>query len=489
MFSFCVIDIDEMESDERILINNVNDPRSYGNKLRKYKLEPALLFLFFGYDLSLMIVPNQLLKQTCLSYGYNISDCSKLNEGGDETTKKIEESIQPLVAKIIMTSTLLNSIIPAIVSLFLGPWSDKYGRKKVISAACIGFSLTLFLFSVLSMMCNQAVIIDPWIFVVPTIPMILTGGRPSLIVSVLCYVTDLTDESERSSRLVLIELIIFIGMFFGIASCSYLLAITSATTVFIISTTCVTLSTIYIIVFVDESVEVMENDTCGQIKELMSPTPIRTMINTCCRKRPFNETKILFCLVFILMLSIFVLNGSRNVFYLFVREKFNWKLKDAAQLEAFTHLITIIGGFLGICVLKKLLKFSDLSLAFIAIISTIIDSLLRAFAQNSSLLYIASTICLFEILLAPMCRSLISNIIPASEIGEVYSLISSFEAVSNLFASPLYTFIYAKTFTSMTGSYNFITTFMYIICLILALWVMRMRKEKQNFIKSYSVIQ
>lgn len=52
--------------------------------------------------------------------------------------KRIETQVQPYVARILMARSLLESIIPAIVSLFIGPWSDKFGRRPIVLTTFTG---------------------------------------------------------------------------------------------------------------------------------------------------------------------------------------------------------------------------------------------------------------------------------------------------------------------------------------------------------------
>lgn len=127
----------ENEDDQNILIS-VETRKS---RLRDFRLEPALLLLFFGYNLASTIVPNILLREVCLFDGFAATNCSQLNTNNG--TEEIEKKIQPKVAEIIMATNLMHSIIPAIMSLFLGPWTDKYGRKKIIFSTSLGFTLTL----------------------------------------------------------------------------------------------------------------------------------------------------------------------------------------------------------------------------------------------------------------------------------------------------------------------------------------------------------
>ena len=485
-----------MESDDENILeeNNVNvncvqgrDGRE-NHKARNFNLEFALMFIFFGWNLTSSIIPNQLLKEACLSYGFNATECSQISGNGN-ATKEIEEQIQPYVAEILMTTSLLTSIIPAVLSLFIGPWTDKFGRKKAICATFFGHTIALGLFWLLAIASEQLPMVNPWLYLIPYIPIIAVGGWPTMIVAVLCYATDLTTEKNRSSRLAFIEMLLFVGVLFGVTSSSYLLKWTDPITVCMISTVCASIASVYTVFYVDESVEVIDTaGTWGQLQELISPAPVVNMIKTCVKRRPFRERRILWCLIMILMFAVFAMNGSDNVQYLFVREKFGWTLRESTLYNSMNLLIAIAGCAIGLVVLKKLFGFSDVTLAMIAILSTVVDSLLKATAASPTQMYVAAFVCLFKILVTPMCRSLMSTIVENNEIGKVYSITSSFEAVSNLVASPLYTYVYAHTFKFFAGAFFLITAGVYCINIILMYCVIRMRRTRELLLNVYAPI-
>lgn len=306
-------------------------------RLNKFNLEVPLIFVFFGWNLSLAIIPNQLLKQTCLMEGFKASDCAKLN-----ASKEIEEHVQPFVAEILMTMTLVTTFVPGVMSLFLGPWTDKYGRKKVICATFLGYSLSLASFVLISIISDYQTWINPWFFVLAYIPTIISGGFPSMNLAILCFVSDITDEVNRSFRLTMVEIIIFVGMLTGTVSSSFILKLTSATAVFAISTSIVALASFYTICFMYESSTkfIQKESLSGQLSELLSIEPIKDMVKTCLKRRAKNDRKVLWCLIVILIFYVFTVHGTSTMFYLFVREKFQWTLKEATLYESSAFIIS-----------------------------------------------------------------------------------------------------------------------------------------------------
>lgn len=277
-----------------------------GLQFQDFKIEPALACVLFGWYLSLITIPNQMLRHTCLNRGYNATDCDNLvdNNGNKEIEEKsrgIEEKVQPEVATILMVASLISSIVPSFLNLLLGPWSDKFGRKKVICATYFGYSAALTLLTLISIVSNNNIMISPWIYVLIYIPVAFTGGWPALALSTICYVSDTSHESSRSVRFTIIEIVIFGGILLGTASSSFVLKATNPTSVFMISTLCVIAATIYTIMFVEESRQNLVQRNFGdQLAELFSPAPLIEMLKTCFKRRQHNGRKILWCLIVIL---------------------------------------------------------------------------------------------------------------------------------------------------------------------------------------------
>lgn len=67
----------------------------------------------------------------------NETECSYLGSNTD-AGRKIEAMVQPYASVLLTGKSLLGSILPAIMSLFFGPWSDHNGRKLLLLAPILG---------------------------------------------------------------------------------------------------------------------------------------------------------------------------------------------------------------------------------------------------------------------------------------------------------------------------------------------------------------
>lgn len=450
------------------------------NNLSKFALEPALFLLFFGWYLSWYIITNQLLKQTCLfTFEYEPTICANLGD-----SKNVEQTIQPYVANILMTISILNSTITIFLSLFLGQWSDKFGRKKVINCIFVGFTISMAITTAISYSSENFAVNNPWYYLFAHFPYIIFGGWPTLIVIMTCYLTDQTTAENRSYRFVIVELIIFTGVIIAFAASSFLLKATSAPTVFAISFVCIFTGTLIEIFLVEESVKNVNKDVnfWDQFNELFSLQYVREIIKTFKKKRDVKRRRILWTLTFIFMFTQFGTNGSTTILYLFVRQKFSWTLFDLTIFESSAMLMTLFGAVFSLFVFKRMFQLSDLTISILAMISSLLNAIVTTFAYQSWMMYFGAMLGCLKIVAFPMLRSLMSTMVNENEASKIYSLSSSLESVSGLGAAPFYTAVYSATINTFPSAFNLITvgilTLSVSLALLIVKWIVDGKRRK-----------
>lgn len=65
--------------------------------------------------------------------GFAVTVCSNISSYPDEN-----DAVETKASEINMYMSILSSIPSMLVALFIGPWSDKNGRKPVLILPCIG---------------------------------------------------------------------------------------------------------------------------------------------------------------------------------------------------------------------------------------------------------------------------------------------------------------------------------------------------------------
>jgi len=114
----------------------------------------------------------------------------------------------------------------------------------------LGVSLTYIL---LSVMANWDIV--PWYFLIAYIPVALFGGLSVLLLASTCYITDIIDDKERAWHFAFLQALISLGLLIGLLSGSAIFGACGYTAVFSVATVLCILATLYILLFVPETVQ------------------------------------------------------------------------------------------------------------------------------------------------------------------------------------------------------------------------------------------
>uniref|UniRef100_A0A0A1WMV0 Solute carrier family 46 member 3 n=1 Tax=Zeugodacus cucurbitae TaxID=28588 RepID=A0A0A1WMV0_ZEUCU len=467
-------------------------------RLRFYLVEPMVFILLFAYNLSETIVKNQIIYQTCTSiFNFNETDCGLLGtKNASEHIKRIETTIQPYAARIFMTSSLIESFVPAFCGVFIGAWSDRFGRKPLLITAYSGYALYYAIAAIIAQL-STTILVSPWYYLLAVLPLSLIGGSVTYSVATFCYISDVSSEQERPYRMTTYEVAVFFGLMAGSFASGYLYEATNTTFVLLTSCCCIFVATCIILCFVPESLnrrrfqfiynvvgDTEEADQqlnaaaeeTGEIRKLFDLAAVREMWDTCFKPRGYNDRAIIWLAMIASLISVFVIDGSMTVFYLFIREIFNWSVKEFTTFETMNMFVTTIGNITGVILLKRLLKLSVVHIGILAFFSEAAASFTKAFAVTNWLMYLSVGVGALRAMAHPMCRTVASNVLPANELGKFFSFYGVLQAFLPFIAAPIYTGIYSLTLTTFPGFYNLLNANLFIIAICFLLVILRKKR-------------
>lgn len=469
---------DSVEEEETILPkdSSVSEPKITPAHIGCLLLEPPVFLLSYAYFVSSAVLTDQLVYQACtVSFGVNESKCSQLgreHESADVQT--LEALVQPYTANILMVESMANSILPAVLNLFIGPWSDRFGRKPVLLVTFIGCALSYLLVTVICFLSSQYQV-NPWFYSLSCIPLALTGSICTLMTTVYCYIADVTSEHNRSTKMAILEAVQYSGMLLGSLSSSYLLRMTNATTVFAVSTGALFLAIVYVACRVQESVHMDDGqrtvDLCTKARYLFRPDLVLDTFRTTFKNRPKYNRAIILMGIVSLGANLFVYEENATIFFLFMRKQFNWSVRKYTIYNTASTIFLIAGNLFGSYVLQKRLGLTEAGIAAMGFYSGFLDSLFKAVVTESWQFYLAAGLCMLKGVADPMSRALISNAAPPEDTGKIFALSSTFEELVPLAAAPLYTLVYKQTLPWYPGAYNWISSGIFALCYSLAMTV------------------
>ncbi|XP_077293870.1 putative peptidoglycan muropeptide transporter SLC46 [Arctopsyche grandis] len=443
------------ELPESITTPEISNANKY-NVLQRFVEIPVFVY-FFAYALSESVCSNLILYKICKSsYNYNETICAKLvSSHDDNTTIYLEELMQPQASMIIMCKTLIEAIFPAIISLFLGPWSDMNGRKPLILSSSIGHLFYFVLLFGYVLLDN----VSPWYLILASIPFSLMGASTSMITGSFCYVSDITNVSNRSYRMGILESALLFGILFGSLSSSYAYNALDYTGVFAICIV-IALLGIFSTVLLEESLTTTPNNDERDGK-IFDRRLVVDMITTCFKVRAQYRRAVLWLIMLACTSGILVMQGDAAVSYLFTREKLRWKLEDYTVFGAYNIVTTIVGVLIVALIFQKWLKMEDTIVSMISYFSAFIRAIIIIFVSKSWHMYLGASICCLRAVSGPINRAILTKIVPTEDAGKVLSLTTSLETIVPLISTPIYSFVYQNTLTTFPAAFNIMTAILY----------------------------
>jgi len=170
---------------------------------KQITMEPAMFLDGVSYSVMIVATENLQMNTICrVNLNYTEQVCSNISAYTEES-KHYQEKFGYFQQK----NGVLMSILPLFFILFVGAWSDKYGRKLPIMAATFGHVLWATCYLVKSIMSDWPV---ETLYVAAILDTI-GGGAVSFLTTANAYITDVTNERQRTARVGTANSIWFLG--------------------------------------------------------------------------------------------------------------------------------------------------------------------------------------------------------------------------------------------------------------------------------------
>ncbi|XP_076753611.1 putative peptidoglycan muropeptide transporter SLC46 isoform X2 [Xylocopa sonorina] len=429
------------------------------------------------------ILTDLIVYRTCsITLGINQTECLLLHETNSSAEAlKVDKQVQPKASLILMTKSIIESIVPALLSLFLGPWSDIYGRKPIMLSGYIGLSL---LYLIISFMTVWDV--SPWFLLIAYIPYACLGGFSIVLLGTICYISDITSEQERSWQLAWMDALISVGYLIGILVGPEIFQAYGYTVVFATATICCMLAGLYICFLVPKTTYNTDSVT---IKCLFDVRLVRQLIDTCIKKRDGFDRYIVWCCTAIIILKVLLMEGEMTVGFMFVNARLGWDVNKYSIYMAANVIISIFGLIFGMKLLVTYAGFTEETSAIISSFSSLCGSLVQSFTYKSWHMYLSAVVQMFGGITSPLIRAILSKSVPSDDTGKVFSMTISIETLVPFIGASLYSMIYSY---SMPPTYPLPVWLLSVgisIAIIIILINLLIRHVKSNSVRHTPLIE
>lgn len=353
--------------------------------ISKITVEPVIFCYAFGIILHVPVIQQYIHKRIAEDKGvvYNttasVSNCefTPVNRNGETT--KIQKAVQS-EASFMQLGVVFSASAPSLfVALFLGAWSDRAGRRRVMGLPIFGSAI------------ESGIILLVIYFNLPIHVLLIAGFIngvcgffPTMVLSVFSYMADITEESQRAFRLAVLEATAFISGMLSHLSSGWLINKTGYKAPYMMILSLHTFALFYVVVKLPESraKHLMENSNV----KVFSLQHIRAIINIFANPRfGLRWRMCILMLTSALMIVSSIGFGSVIVLYAIDRPLCCNSILIGYYL-ALSFFVQAVGAVLGLRFLRMVL--SELALMQTGMISVICSLVMMAFVRTKTHLFI-----------------------------------------------------------------------------------------------------
>ncbi|XP_072386947.1 probable peptidoglycan muropeptide transporter SLC46 [Diabrotica undecimpunctata] len=419
-----------------------------------FSVEVPLCLLIFSGELCGSVFTNLLMYRTCYTIlGYPESDCAQLGNDVNNVTIDLEPKVQPTVNYINMVQNILHNTFPIFFCMYVGTWSDKFGRKPFLLLSMICGTIS----SINNFLIAHFTYASSWWFVAAGIPSMVMGGMSTGAIVTSAYLIDVSTKQDRVVRLAVFEFILMSSGFVSKMISSRVLYATSYEIMYLISIGLQIPSILYTIFFVPESrKDAKKLKTIFNSKDICSNLNFKAVLQAAFRPRENKINRFLFIVIAIQLIWCFSM-GDMQVFSLYLRNRLHWTVSKMNFVSSITSVGHMILASLGTYILYKVLKIKEMRLALLGVASITIVTILRALATSDMYIYIGNFLGCFGGLTMLMWKTVMSYMLRPEEMGNILALMSILQSLISLLSGLVYPAIYNATINTNSGLYNYLS--------------------------------
>ncbi|KAK8743388.1 hypothetical protein OTU49_001419 [Cherax quadricarinatus] len=441
-------------------------------------VEPVMLLDGLAYSVMIVFVEDLQLDKICrVNLNFTEEVCTNLTKHPQENIK-----VQQALSIFGMYNGIIMSFIPFFFILFMGAWSDKYGRKVPLYVATLGHFCWA-----------GGYLLNSWVaewpvefLLVAAVFDSLGGGTVSFLTAANAYLSDVTSEESRTMRVGLANSIWYLGGPIGTLVGYYIKKHGGYQMLFGTSLLMHCGSLTYLFFLPESHGPFAKKKTSEKNEEQNSEKPAQISL-----KRPsevagsankislwkmitdfFNYERIVdsfrctfkarggLVRVFVLLLILCNLLrrlGRGAYMYLFTRRVLGWKATEYSKWVTYKNLLAAIGSLVAVPLLSRGLGVSDNILAILGALASVADYTFYGLVSKNSefLVWIAPAAALLVNSCVIAIRSILSKFVTGDELGKVSAVMGALDGAIAMVIFSLYTAIYHATVHVFPGAQFF----------------------------------
>ena len=257
------------------------------NFFKLITVEPVLFLYMLGIYMQYGIFQDLVYEKVCIT-SFNETVCQNLH--APENSECLDV-VQRDSSMWILGSTIGLTIPSIVTANFLGSWGDNFGRKLPLLMPSIGGIISSVIYIWMSLYNLTGPV---WPIVIASAVSGIFGGFVSCIMAVMSYITNISSEANRTTRVTLLEAMSFLGGTIGPFVGAGLLSVSNHATVFGCILGCHVLLIVYVLLCVPQvTTHAAENTNTSYF----SLVHVKETLITCFKQREGNNRASIICFI------------------------------------------------------------------------------------------------------------------------------------------------------------------------------------------------
>ncbi|KAF5299927.1 hypothetical protein FQR65_LT09322 [Abscondita terminalis] len=431
-------------------------------------IEPLLCCYLMASVLCGPALTNLEFEKSCkANENFNDTVCKAILTGSykEENFTLENDIVQQNIVKMHSWQNPMQSVMPIILVLFLGSYSDRHKiRKPFLLLPIIGefFAVAGCILCVIFM---RELPLEFQGFVQTIVPSFL-GGPTMIIMASFAYIADVSTLEMRTLRVGVVQIVLniwtpivqsFSGVLF--AEIGYIGILIFAAVIYVIGL-------VYGIFWIKEPKQPVDVEDKKSLIKIFLIRVMQSKLSKFFLKK-LKETKELeYCC-------------EATVFFLFIQTLYQWTVVEFSFLLTFNTVIHLVGTIVALPLLANVFKLNDLLITVISFVDKIAANIVFVSFTTIVGLYVGIAVSIIIAIATISIRSQATKIVSEDDLGKAQSLFAIVEAVAPVVSIPLYNEgIYSYTLESYPQAFFFLSIALYIAAIIILIWLYIREKRK-----------
>ncbi|XP_063222352.1 probable peptidoglycan muropeptide transporter SLC46 isoform X2 [Bacillus rossius redtenbacheri] len=434
-------------------------------------VEPVMFLYMFAFMLTTVVEQAFFVHKACrVNMNYSEHVCANLqNDSFADENKKV----QVIVSNFHQYNNIASNTVPIFLALVIGSWSDRRGRKLPLLVGLAGSFYYSAMVVVIALQASWPVEV---VIYAASLPAAMTGLSMAIFMAAFSYISDITTPQQRTIRVAILDVVYLATMPTGVALGKYLFNITgrSYAIMFTLNASLLAAAFLYALMVLEwrttprqESESLASTNCCA---DLFDVHHVVESVRTIVKKRPEHRRTYLIIVLICMALYTFQ-RDEKPMGYLYTILKFKWTADEYSDYRTFQSAAYVIGTLLGVPIMNKVLGLRDTVMVLVGAAAHALARVVFGLAEVPWLFYVGGTIVGLGPVAAPVLRSITSKLVPISERGKVFAVLSAADNAVPLFSAAIYTQVYNATINTFPAAIFWVTFGSQMIVFILMLGI------------------